>query len=83
MPVQQGLHLFKIDSTKLVLCKILRIRKKFTQKQRIFILENYFATKSYAQTISEFESKFPTVAPPNKSSIMRLVKISRWRHYKE
>ncbi len=46
----------------------------FTDKPRIYIVENYFATKSYQKDISLFEYKFLSDSLPNKLSISCLVK---------
>lgn len=47
-------------------------RMSFTIEQRIFILEQYFATKSYVSVKEAFQIKFVGVPPPEKKSISRL-----------
>ncbi len=49
----------------------------FTRKQRIYLLECYLATKSYADTIIAFTAAYEDAQVPNKSSISRLVKTFR------
>ncbi len=46
----------------------------FTHKQRIYLLERYLATKSYADTIVAFTTKYEDAQVSNKSFISRLVK---------
>ncbi len=46
----------------------------FTRKERIYLLERYLATKSYAETITVFTTEYEDAQVPNKSSISRLVK---------
>ncbi len=46
----------------------------FEPIERAFILEEYFRSNSYKWTISAFETKFLDVSPPNKTTIMRMVK---------
>lgn len=45
----------------------------FSQEQRVFIVEQYFASRSYACVIDEFRVKYPNVGVPNKSTITRLI----------
>ncbi|KAL4084269.1 hypothetical protein QTP88_028094 [Uroleucon formosanum] len=49
----------------------------FSQDQRVFIVEHYFASRSYACVVDEFRVKYPNVAVPNNSTITRL--IARFR----
>ncbi len=49
----------------------------FTRKQRIYLLERYLATKSYADTIAAFTAEYENTQVPNKSSISHLVKKFR------
>jgi transposase len=49
----------------------------FSQDQRIFILEHYFSTRSYAECQNAFRNSFPDSVVPNKSSIQRLVERFR------
>ncbi len=46
----------------------------FTRKQRIYLLERYLATKSYADTIAAFTAEYEDAQVPNKSSISQFVK---------
>ncbi|XKL65621.1 hypothetical protein PGB90_009041 [Kerria lacca] len=45
----------------------------FAQDQRVFLLEQYLATKSYGKTMRAFIAKFPDTPAPNKSTISRLL----------
>jgi hypothetical protein len=45
----------------------------FPQDQRVFILEHYFSTLSYAECHNAFRNSFPDSAVPNKSTIQRLM----------
>ncbi len=49
----------------------------FEPIERAFILEEYFHSNAYKWTISAFETKFPDVSHPNKTTIMRMVKNFR------
>jgi transposase len=49
----------------------------FSQDQRVFILEYYFSTRSYAECQNAFRNSFPDSAVPNKSTIQRLVERFR------
>ncbi len=49
----------------------------FEPIERAFILEEYFCSNLYKWTISAFETKFPDVSPPNKTTIMGMVKNFR------
>jgi transposase len=49
----------------------------FSQDQRVFILEHYFSTRSYAECQNAFRNSFPDSAVPNKSTIQRLVERFR------
>jgi hypothetical protein len=43
----------------------------FSQEQRVFIVEHYFAIRSYARVVDEFRRKYPGVAVPNNSTITK------------
>jgi transposase len=45
----------------------------FSQDQRVFILEHYLSTRSYAECQNAFRNYFPDSLVPNKSTIQRLV----------
>jgi transposase len=45
----------------------------FSQDQRVFILEHYFSTRSYAEYQNAFRNSFPDSVVPNKSTIQLLV----------
>jgi hypothetical protein len=45
----------------------------FSQEQRVFILEHYFASRSYARVADEFRWRYPDSAVPNNSTITRLI----------
>jgi transposase len=45
----------------------------FSQDQRVFILEHYFSTRSYAECQNAFRNSFPDSVLPNKSTVQRLV----------
>jgi hypothetical protein len=47
----------------------------FSQDQRVFILEHYFSTRSYAECQNAFRNSFPDSVGPNKSTIQRLVEL--------
>jgi transposase len=49
----------------------------FSQDQRVFILEHYFSTRSYAECQNAFINSFPDSVVPNKSTIQRLVERFR------
>jgi hypothetical protein len=49
----------------------------FPQDQRVFILEHYFSTRSYAGCQNAFRNSFPDSVVPNKSTIQRLVERFR------
>jgi transposase len=49
----------------------------FSQDQRVFILEHYFSTRSYAECQNAFRNSFPDSVVPNKSTIQRLVERFR------
>jgi transposase len=49
----------------------------FSQDQRVFILEHYFSTRSYAECQNAFRNSFPDSVMPNKSTIQRLVERFR------
>jgi hypothetical protein len=44
-----------------------------SQVQRVFIVENYLASRSYLTCQNEFRDTFPDSPVPNKSTISRLV----------
>lgn len=50
-----------------------------TLKERIFIVEHYFATKSYKTVLKMFKDEFPGREPPNNSSVSRIV--AKFREY--
>jgi transposase len=45
----------------------------FSQDQRVFVLEHYFSTRSYAEYQNAFRNSFPDSVVPNKSTIQCLV----------
>lgn len=45
----------------------------FSQEQQNLIVEHYFFSRSYAYVVDEFHGKYPGVAVPNNSTIMRLI----------
>jgi hypothetical protein len=49
----------------------------FWQDQRVFILEHYFSTRSYAECQNAFRNSFPDSVVLNKSTIQRLVERFR------
>jgi transposase len=49
----------------------------FSQDQRVFILEHYVCTRSYAECQNAFRNSFPDSEVPNKSTIQRLVERFR------
>jgi hypothetical protein len=49
----------------------------FSQDQRVFILEHYFSTLSYAGCQNAFRNSFPDSLVPSKSTIQRLVERLR------
>jgi hypothetical protein len=49
----------------------------FPQDQRVFILEHYFFTRSYAECQNAFRNSFPDSVTLNKSTIQRLVERFR------
>lgn len=49
----------------------------FSQEQRVFIVEHYFASRSYARVVDEFRRNYPDSAVPNNSSITRLIERFR------
>lgn len=50
---------------------------RLTLSQRLFILEEYLSSRSYAKTIDKFKLKYADHPAPNKTSIFRLVKKFR------
>jgi hypothetical protein len=46
----------------------------FSQDQRVFIVEHYFSTQSYAECHNVFRNSFPDYVVPNKSTVQCLVK---------
>jgi hypothetical protein len=49
----------------------------FSQEQRVFIVEHYFASRSYARVPDEFRWEYPDSAVPNNLTITRI--INRFR----
>jgi transposase len=49
----------------------------FSQDQRVFVLEHYFSSRSYAECQNVFRNSFPDSVVLNKSTIQRLVKRFR------
>jgi hypothetical protein len=45
----------------------------FSQAQRIFIVQNYFATRLYAEVQEAFQGRYPDALAPHKKKISRLV----------
>ncbi|KAJ4452047.1 hypothetical protein ANN_03563 [Periplaneta americana] len=45
----------------------------FSQEQRVFIVEHYFSSRSYARVVDEFRRNYPDVTVPNNSTITRLI----------
>jgi hypothetical protein len=50
----------------------------YSQAERVFILENYFASKSFAAAREVFNNVYPDKEAPNKTTIHRLV-TKCWR----
>ncbi|KAJ8874175.1 hypothetical protein PR048_025017 [Dryococelus australis] len=44
----------------------------FSQERRVFIVEHYFATRSYARVADEFRLRYPDTTVPNNATITRL-----------
>jgi hypothetical protein len=57
--------------------RTLFVTRFFSQDQRVFILEHYISTRSYAECQNAFRNSFPDSVVPNKSTIQRLVKCFR------
>jgi len=53
------------------------VNLSFSQEQRVFLVKQYFASRSYACVVDEFRVKYLDVAVPNNSTITRL--ITRFR----
>jgi transposase len=53
------------------------VTRFFSQDQRVFILEYYFSTLSYAECQNAFRNSFPDSVVSNKSTIQRLVERFR------
>ena len=49
----------------------------FSQEQRVFIVEHYFSSLSYARVVNEFCEKYPGDKVPNNSTITRLIALFR------
>ena len=49
----------------------------FARAERVFIVEHYFASKSFQATQNAFVNAYPDIPPPNKASIHHLVKKFR------
>ncbi|KAJ8885202.1 hypothetical protein PR048_011398 [Dryococelus australis] len=45
----------------------------FSQEQRAFIVEHYFATRLYACVADEFRLRYPDAVVPNNATITRLM----------
>ena len=45
----------------------------FSKDERVFIIESYFAYKSYKRVKDKFRLKFPNSAVPNNTTITRLI----------
>jgi transposase len=45
----------------------------FSQEQRVFSVEHYFASRSYARVADEFRREYPDSAVPNNSTITRII----------
>jgi hypothetical protein len=45
----------------------------YSQAERVFILENYFASKSFAPVREAFSNVYPGKGIPNKTTVHRLV----------
>jgi len=45
----------------------------FSQEQRVFIVERYFTSHSYACVVDKFRVKYLDVSVPNNSTITRLI----------
>ena len=45
----------------------------FSQEQRVFIVEHYFASRSYAHVVDEFRRKYPDAEARNNSTITRII----------
>jgi hypothetical protein len=52
-------------------------RRFFSQDQRVFILEQYFSTRTYAECQNAFRNSFPDSVLPNKSTIQCLLECFR------
>lgn len=68
--------LIDVTALVIVLCLSLSGHAIF-QEQRVFIIEQYFTSLSYACVIDEFRVKYPNIAVPNNSTITRF--IARFR----
>jgi hypothetical protein len=49
----------------------------FSQDQRVFVIEHYFSTRSYAEYQNAFRNSLPDSVVPNKSTIQRLIERFR------
>jgi hypothetical protein len=49
----------------------------YSRAERVFILENYLASKSFAAVREAFSNAYPDKEVPNKTTIHRLVTASR------
>jgi hypothetical protein len=50
----------------------------YQQAESVFILENVFASKSFATVCEAFSNAYPDKEVPNKTRIHRLVTTFRW-----
>jgi transposase len=51
--------------------------QQLSTQQRLFLVEEYFASKSYKHCQQRFGQRFPDVQVPNKSTIVRLIQRFR------
>ena len=76
---QKNVHVIYIGSVALcseqseVHCSV----DMFSQEQRVFIVEHYFSSLSYARVVNEFREKYPGDKVPNNSTITRLIALFR------
>lgn len=55
------------------------VKMSFSRKQRVFIVEQYFASRSYSNVVDGFRVKYPGVAVPNNSTITILTRLTHFR----
>ena len=53
---------------------ILRLKMQLTEQQRVFVVKNYFETKSFEIVQQRFEEKIPERSLPTKKTIWKNVK---------